>query len=326
MSARWWYDVATTSLVWAVYLLLGRSTDLVALLSTSEVGLGLRGLLFVLWFLLPIFVALDWRRIRDDVPWDPAIGPWLLVSVIWLANAAAGAAYCLRRESALRNTVPSGQWVYGGVAGLAFWASLVLVNLASAVIPTGVVGTVLSGPLVLVALVGCPLSFYLDAEHVRGHTHWNPSLRFWLVGLAVPVVNVVVGAVYLVRRRAEFEETSDPDTVELLGVDVEPTPPIPSPWYRRVALATGLYFLLFVVLGGTPGLVTLGLGRLAALLWLPFGVALLPMVYLDLAALADYGFKWGPTRYLYGTMLFLPPVAFVYLLRRSTVGRRALGL
>jgi hypothetical protein len=326
MSARWWYGAATTAVAWAVYLFLGRSTDLVALLSTPGVGLGLRVALFALWFLLPVFVALDWRAVREDAAWDLALGPWLLVSVVWLANVAAGTAYCVRRESALRNTVPSGQWAYGVAAGVAFWVALVLVNLLSAMVETGVVGAVFAGPLVLVALAGLPLACYLDVEHVRGHTHWSPSKRFWLAGASVPVVNVFVGGAYLLRRRAEFAETSDPDTVELRGVEADPIEPVPSPWYRRIALATAAYFLLFVVLGGTPGLLSVDLWRLAAVLWLPFGLAVLPMVHLDVEALRDFGLDWGPTRYLYLSAALLPPVAFAYLLRRSTMGRRALSL
>ncbi|MFC6823648.1 hypothetical protein [Halopelagius fulvigenes] len=319
MSIGWWYGTATTALLWALYLFLGRTADLTALLSTPDVGLGLRGLLFALWFLLPIFLALDWRSIRDDAAWDPGIGPWLLVSVVWLANIAAATAYCIRRESALRNTVPSARWAYGIVVGIVFWVALVGVNLLSTVVSTGVISTVFSGPVILLALSGLPTCLYLDAEHVRGHTHWNPSVRFWLAGASVPLVNVLVGAAYLLRRRAEFAETSDPDSVALLGVDEEPIPPVPSPWFDRVAAALGLYFFAFVILGGTPGLLSVGLGGLAAVLWVPFGLAVTPMIRYDLKALTAAGAAWGWTRYLYLSSFLLPPVAFLYLLRRTTV-------
>lgn len=325
MSVQWWYGAATTSLAWAVYLLLGQSTDLVALLSTHGLGLGLRGLLFILWFMLPVFIALDLRQIRNDITWDPAVGPWVLISVIWLANVAAGIAYCVRRESALRYTVPSGKWVYGVIAGLVFWCSLVFVNFLSTVVSTGMVGTVLSGPLVLVALVGYPMSLYLDIEHVRGYTHWNPSMRFWLVGITIPLVNIFVGSVYLIRRHAEFKETSDPNVVELLDVEAQPIPPVPSPWYHRITLITTIYFLLFIVFGGTPELPSINLWQLTVFLWIPFGIVLVPMIYFDLDELRDYGLEWGPTRYLYLTSVLFLPVAFLYLLRRSTMGRRALA-
>lgn len=324
MHTRWWYGVAATSLAWGFYLFLGRSTGLESLLSTPTVGTGLRALLFVMWFSLPILVALDWRTIQGDAAWNPSIGPWLLISVIWLANVAAGAAYCLRRESALRGDVPSGQWMYGVVAGVVLWGAIVLSNLVESVVSTGVLGAVLSGPLVLVALAGYPTALYLDMEHVRGYTDWAPSVRFWVVGAIVPVINILAGFVYLFRRRVEYDQARSPETVELTGVRADPTPSVDSPWFRRVALGCLAYFLSFVIVGGTPGLVALDLPTLAVLLWVPFGLAITPMLHLDVDVLASYGFEWGPTRYLYLSTVALPPVAFLYLLRRSTAGRRAL--
>lgn len=92
--------------------------------------------------------------------------------------------------SAVETTV-SDAWYYGVAAGTGLW----------------VVGLLLSGQfdsvagfVLLAAWVGLPLSAYFDMQYVRANSQWNPSGLLWVVGLAMPLLNVVLGGVYLYWR------------------------------------------------------------------------------------------------------------------------------
>lgn len=322
MRIRGWYGVATTALVWALYILLGRSDEMTALLETSTVGLGLRLLVLLSALSMPIFVAMDWRSIGDDVPWDPSVGLLVIVSAIWVGNIAVGLTYCIRRDSALRGTVPSGHWIYGVVAGPILWVAIIATNIANEAIHLGVLADLASGPLVWIVFLGYPAAMYLDIAHVRAYTDWSPSVRFWVIGSAVPLVNVFAGLIYAFTRRIEFSEARSPETPTADDQSFDPHAHPDSPWYRRIATLTFAYFVLFVVLADNSGSIGIDLPVLLAGLWVPFGLAIALWTHRDIERLAEAGLEWGPTRYLYLTAAVFPPTAFVYLLRRITRSRR----
>ncbi|MGZ0747433.1 hypothetical protein [Haloparvum sp. AD34] len=93
---------------------------------------------------------------------------------------------------------PSANWWYGVAA---FGAAWVVVLGAWA---TGVQHGAL-GALTLLAWVGLPASLSQDAAYVREYSAWEPAGGPWAFAALVPVFNVVVAAVYLIRRHEVLE-------------------------------------------------------------------------------------------------------------------------
>ncbi|MCL9812982.1 zinc ribbon domain-containing protein [Natranaeroarchaeum aerophilus] len=92
-------------------------------------------------------------------------------------------------------TTVSDTWWYGVAGGTALWAL--------AFIFAGVVGDSL-GPLagfvLLGAWIGLPLAAYFDIQYVRANAEWNPTTVLWMILLAIWLVNILAGVVYLYRR------------------------------------------------------------------------------------------------------------------------------
>lgn len=57
-----------------------------------------------------------------------------------------------------------------------------------------------AGFLAFVAWIGLPLAAYFDMQYIRANAKWNPNTGLWVILLAVWLVNIVAGAVYLYRR------------------------------------------------------------------------------------------------------------------------------
>lgn len=96
-------------------------------------------------------------------------------------------------------TSASDNWVWAVGASLALWV------LAFALPTEGG----LAGLVLLVAWGLMPVSLYFDAQWVRANTYWNPNTAVWILGSLVPLVNVLVGLVYLFRRR-DADRGDDP--------------------------------------------------------------------------------------------------------------------
>jgi uncharacterized membrane protein len=62
------------------------------------------------------------------------------------------------------------------------------------------IGGSLPGLFYLINWALMPVSMYFDRDWLRANTHWNPHLFVWAGTALVPVLNIVVGAVYLFRR------------------------------------------------------------------------------------------------------------------------------
>jgi predicted RNA-binding Zn-ribbon protein involved in translation (DUF1610 family) len=107
----------------------------------------------------------------------------------------------VRNENATKSrpqpvdTTVSESWWYGVAICLGLWV-LVLV-LPETISPTV---DALVGLVAVTAWVGLPLSAYFDSKYVAGHSDWRPNEPLWVIGLLVPVVNIVFGGVYLYRR------------------------------------------------------------------------------------------------------------------------------
>lgn len=88
----------------------------------------------------------------------------------------------------------SSQWQYGIVCAICLW--IVALALSSIGFEGGEVGL-----LVLVSWIGQPIATFFDIHYVRENSDWQPNTVLWVVGSAVWFVNIVVGGVYLLRRR-----------------------------------------------------------------------------------------------------------------------------
>ena len=90
-------------------------------------------------------------------------------------------------------TTASDNWHYAvGASGL-LWVLAFL-------IPDGIGLGGLSGLLILAAWVLMPLSIYYDTDYLRATSEWDAETALWILGACVPVANVGVAALYLLRR------------------------------------------------------------------------------------------------------------------------------
>ncbi len=92
-------------------------------------------------------------------------------------------------------TTVSETWWYGVAGGTALWVFVFI--LAAAVGDSlGAFG----GFLIFVAWIGLPAAAYFDMQYIRANGKWNPNTVLWIILLALWLVNIVAGAVYLYRR------------------------------------------------------------------------------------------------------------------------------
>lgn len=100
-------------------------------------------------------------------------------------------------------TTVSDSWWYGVAGGVGLW---IVAILFSSVGSTGGPLTTFAGLLMVVAWFGLPVAAYFDMQYVRANGQWNPNTVVWVVLLAIWIVNIVAGAVYLYRRHEVLDE------------------------------------------------------------------------------------------------------------------------
>lgn len=89
-------------------------------------------------------------------------------------------------------TTVSENWHYAITASLVLWVGgLALADVVDSV----------SGFAGLIAWVLMPVGIYFDRQWVRATTRWDPLLAAWLIASVIPIVNLVAGGIYLLRRR-----------------------------------------------------------------------------------------------------------------------------
>lgn len=322
VSIQWWYVVAIAAALWALFF---ATTGLEGSLSTDALD-AVTLLALLAWPAMPIAMYLDMRAIREEAAWEPATKSWLVVSVLWVANVAAGLAYCLRRASALRGELPGEHWRYGVYAGLVGWVGIVAADVAVDRVGLGPLEDVVFGPVLFTVWVGFPVVLYLDAVRVRAYTDLSPNLRPLVALSAVPVLNIVLGALYVGGRWWHVRKAG-PEATPTLPADegVAATRPEPlSPWYRRAIGIYVVYFLAVMGLGSwlSPGS-DLGWNLLALVVWPLFGVVFTAAYHFDRRAVQGAGVPWGWTRYLFYLSVVVPALAFWYLLLRFHKVQRA---
>jgi len=325
MRLPWWYGVAGATLVWAVEVL-----ALEVVPESSPLGRRVSGPLALValgaWLVMPLSIYLDHRTHGDELAWNPSTALWVVGSLVWLLNIAVGGTYCLRRQVAVRRSAPSRHWHSIVVGSIVVWTGLVALDQT---LPAAAVsGTTMDGITGLVALawIGLPIAILFDAVRIRGYTDWNPNVRVLVFGAAIPLVNVVVGAAYLYKRRAEFDGV-DPTQAFVLRDDGNPgtdeSGVASSPWFRRAGYVFGAYFLFVVLIGAvTPSLSGASFELLALLAWVPFGPLFAGCVYRDTTWRREHGRHVGEWWWLYLLSGLVQGAAFWYLLRRVTGSNR----
>lgn len=99
-------------------------------------------------------------------------------------------------------TTVSSAWWYGIAGGTVLW---VLVLILSGTAASDSLGA-FAGFLALAAWIGLPLAAYFDMQYIRANGKWNPNTIVWVIVLAVWLVNIVAGVVYLYRRHEVLGE------------------------------------------------------------------------------------------------------------------------
>lgn len=99
-------------------------------------------------------------------------------------------------------TTVSDSWHYGIIGGVIAWVVLLLLTTVN---PTGAF-EVIFGLIVLVAWIGLPIATYFDMKYVRANSQWNPNTIIWIIAMAIWLINIVSGAVYLYRRHETVGE------------------------------------------------------------------------------------------------------------------------
>ena len=320
---EWWYGVALGASAWALFV--GSVEFEGALTQGLMDGVTIAALLT--WPLIPVAMYLDLRAIREAAAWEPATKSWLLVSLVPILNLPAAVAYCLRRNSAVAGRLPSATWRYGVYAGFLGWVGVVAADVAVDRVSIGVIEPIVFGPALLVVWLGFPVALYLDAERMRAYTEGSPKLRALVALAAVPLVSVVVGALYLGSRwwhRRQADPDAEPTLPGEAGHDrVRGREPL-SPWYRRAVGVYVVYFLAVVALGSWLSLgPDLEWNVLGLVVWPAFGVVFTACFHLDNRAVREAGVEWGRTRYAYYLSVVVPAAAFWYLLSRHTKVTRA---
>lgn len=99
-------------------------------------------------------------------------------------------------------TTVSESWYFGVILGAAGWVVFVMISFVA---PGSEEGSVMSLILIFAWLI-LPISLYFDIQYVRANSEWKPETGLWIIGGVVPIVNIVIAAVYLYRRHEVLGE------------------------------------------------------------------------------------------------------------------------
>lgn len=318
MRIPWWSGVALSTFVWVVsFVVLGAPESSTAF---DAVAGPVVWATLAAWLAMPVCIYLDQRSAGDDLAWDPATALWVLASLVWFLNVVVGAAYCARRYAAARRTPPSRQWssvVLGSLLALLVAYGLDY-GLPDGTLPSPVVDAMVA--VVAVAYVTLPAAILVDAVRVRGYSEWDPNSRGYLVGVVIPLVQLLVGGVYLYKRREALADVDPDDEFSLPeAATADDGDGVPgSPWFRRAGYLFGAYFVLLVLAGAAlPSLSELAFEVLAIAAWVPFGPFFGACVYKDAAWRRERDRRVGDNWWLYLAAVLVQAAAFWYLVRRA---------
>jgi len=120
----------------------------------------------------------------------------------------------------------SDNWYYGVVSAVLVGGFLYLIGLPLSDLIPGL--SPLMGVLLLFSWVLLPVALYYDIQHVRTESDWNPVTGLWVIGTILFVFNVIVGVIYLVRRRSQMGHDRFTEFVRVKLADEDDTQQQPS--------------------------------------------------------------------------------------------------
>ena len=94
------------------------------------------------------------------------------------------------REITGSGGIPS--WYYGILVGFAV-AGVSIILGAVGLLPISELGLITAAALL-------PIATYFDVQYVRATTDWNPITGWWIVGMCLPTISLLVVPVYAVKR------------------------------------------------------------------------------------------------------------------------------
>jgi uncharacterized membrane protein len=133
------------------------------------------------------------------VPNNKQSSPSVAKSSSQSAITSSGSNKILTHNPSNYETNVSESWWYGVTAGVVLWVIGFLFPEGSSI----------GGFFFLIAWVLMPISIYFDRQWVQATTNWQPGKILWLILSAIPLVNIVAGSVYVIRRY-NTEQVSTP--------------------------------------------------------------------------------------------------------------------
>jgi len=185
---------------------------------------------FLSWVGMPVAVYADIRTVRAlGSDWSPKAPYWVAGSLLPLVNVSVVVPYVLRRYERVNCRVSWDFW--WRIAGTCVSAFLLLIALdvlaidvlaledtwIDALLTESFIVLFLSTPVLI------PMAMTYDIAFVERQFGWEPDTWLWVVGSAIPLLNVLVVLSYAVKRTPESphsvvdETATDASGVETAG-------------------------------------------------------------------------------------------------------------
>ena len=195
-------------------------------------GMGGADLFLLLsWLGMPIAVYADIRMIRTrDIDWRPKAPLWILGCLIPILNVGVVVPYLLRRYERVNRRESWDCWwkiaarLGAGpmlMFGLFFISMLgvasISMDLFDLILESRWVGTILGEFLFFAFLLMTfliPMAMKYDIEYAEEHFDWEPDRAVWLIGSAIPFLNICAVLAYMLKR--------DPESPDAVVDDTEP--------------------------------------------------------------------------------------------------------
>lgn len=177
---------------------------------SDGVAASLTLLFFLSWVGMPIAVYADIRTVRaQDVDWQPKAPLWIVGCLVPAGNVSVVIPYLLRRYETVNRRESWEYWwrIASGGVGLILLLLLVDVLLfdflaVDSATVDAVLGELFAVAFLLVAVL-VPMAVKYDLAYVERHFDWEPETSLWIVGSAIPFLNVVVVLAYVTKRGPE---------------------------------------------------------------------------------------------------------------------------
>ena len=197
---------------------------------------------FVSWVGMPVAVYADIRTVHArDGDWSPKAPYWVFGSLLPLVNVSVVVPYVLRRYERVNCDASWDFW--WRIAGACVSAFLVLIALDVVLIDvlaleSAWIDGILTESFIFLFVttpVLIPMAMKYDIAFVQRHVGWEPDTWLWVLGSAIPLLNVLVILSYAVKRAPESphsmvdETPADASGVETAGSSDE-RPSDGEPW------------------------------------------------------------------------------------------------